>query len=164
MGHGIESRVINTTSITTCMGHVGERFLVPDPERFRRFRAYPDSKLAVLMFTAELARRLRGRTITANAVDPGVVDTGMITMGRWYDPLTDLLFRPFIKSPARGASSAIMLATTDRYAHVTGSLFRGGHPVKLPAEARDLPACRALWEETLHFVQGKLRRPWDEFS
>ncbi|WP_065220082.1 MULTISPECIES: SDR family oxidoreductase [Butyricimonas] len=162
MGYDTESRIINTTSITTFMGHVGTHFLVPDPERFHRFRVYPDSKLAVLMFTTELARRLHGRTITVNAVDPGVVNTGMLTMGRWFDPLTDLLFRPFVKSPARGASSAIMLATTDRYAHVTGGLFRRGHPVKLPAETRDVAACRALWEETLHFVQEKLCRPWGE--
>lgn len=84
------------------MGEVGDHFFETDSEHYRRFKAYPDSKLAVLMFTTELARRVHGRSIVVNAVDPGVVNTGMITMHRWYDPLADIFFRPFIKSPERG--------------------------------------------------------------
>lgn len=153
MGQEVESRIINTTSLTSRWGHVGEDFFTPDAETYRRFRAYPDSKLAVLMFTAELARRLKKRPITVNAVDPGVVNTGMITMGQWFDPLTDILFRPFIKSPERGAVAAITLATTERYSGVTGILFRGRRPVTIPPVASDAAACRALWERTAELVR-----------
>ena len=66
-------------------------------QRYERFRSYGSSKLALLLFTLELARRTAGR-IGVYPADPGVVDTGMITMHRWFDPLTDLLFRPLIKT------------------------------------------------------------------
>lgn len=102
MGLREKSRIINTSSLTSKMGRVDDKFFKLDPEHYRRFKAYPNSKLALLMFTIELARRLEGRRVTVNVVDPGVVNTGMITMHRWYDPLADLFFRPFIKSPERG--------------------------------------------------------------
>ena len=119
MGRTEKARVINTSSVTYKLGEVGDHFFELVPEHYRRFKAYPDSKLAILMFTTELARRLQGRAITVNAVDPGVVNTGMITMHKWYDPLADIFFRPFIKSPERGAMTAILLATSDRYVNVS---------------------------------------------
>lgn len=90
MGKTGKTRIINTSSVTCKMGEVGDHFFKLDPEHYRRFKAYPNSKLAILMFTAELARRVQGRAITVNAVDPGVVNTGMITMHKWYDPLADV--------------------------------------------------------------------------
>ena len=161
-----KSRIINTSSVTCKMGKVGDHFFALDPEHYRRFKAYPDSKLAILMFTTELARRLQGRAITVNAVDPGVVNTGMITMHRWYDPLADIFFRPFIKSPERGAMTAIFLATSDRYANVSGGFFKNKRQVGLPQTALDVEACRKLWLQTEQFVaelvRSKLRKGENE--
>ena len=78
MGRTGKARIINTSSVTCKMGEVGDRFFELDSEHYRRFKAYPDSKLAVLMFTTELARRLHGRSIVVNAVDPGVVNLSLI--------------------------------------------------------------------------------------
>lgn len=153
MGRREESRIINTSSVTCKMGRVDEAFFKLDPAHYRRFKAYPNSKLALLMFTLELARRLEGRRITVNAVDPGVVNTGMITMHRWYDPLTDFFFRPFIKSPERGASTALLLATSERYAGVTGGFFRGKRQIEYPKVALDREACRNLWLQTERLLQ-----------
>ncbi|WP_228423347.1 SDR family oxidoreductase [Butyricimonas faecalis] len=157
MGRSGRSRIINTSSVTCKMGKVGDHFFALDPEHYRRFKAYPDSKLAILMFTTELARRLQGRAITVNAVDPGVVNTGMITMHRWYDPLADIFFRPFIKSPERGAMTAILLATSDRYANVSGGFFKSKRQVGLPQSALDVEACRKLWSQTEQFVAELVR-------
>lgn len=152
MGKRGVSRIINTSSITCWMGKVGDQFLTPDPKHYRRFKAYPNSKLAILMFTVELARRLRETSITVNAVDPGVVNTGMITMHRWYDPLADVFFRPFIKSPKEGAKTAIFLATSDQCVNVSGGFFRNMHQVKLPKVALDFDECRKLWTQTEQIV------------
>ncbi len=157
MGRTGKARIINTSSITCKMGEVGDRFFEPDSEHYRRFKAYPDSKLAVLMFTTELARRVHGRSIVVNAVDPGVVNTGMITMHRWYDPLADIFFRPFIKSPERGAMTAIFLATSDQYMNVSGGFFRNKRQVKLPKAALDVDACRNLWSQTEQLVTKIVR-------
>ena len=154
MGRGGKARVINTSSVTCKMGEVGDHFFKLDLEHYRRFMAYPDSKFAILMFTTELARRLQGRAITVNAVDPGVVNTGMITMHKWYDPLADIFFRPFIKSPERGAMTAILLATSDRYVNVSGGFFRNKRQVGLPKTALDVEACRKLWFQTEQLVAG----------
>ena len=154
MGRTGKARIINTSSVTCKMGEVGDRFFKLDPEHYRRFKAYPNSKLAILMFTTELARRVQGRAITVNAVDPGVVNTGMITMHKWYDPLADIFFRPFIKSPERGAMTAILLATSDQYVNISGGFFRNKHQVGLPEVALDVEACQNLWLQTEQFVAG----------
>lgn len=81
------SRIVNTVSCTYRIGRVGKDLLQPDPHRFRRFSSYGSSKLALLLFTLELASRMARRGIRVNAADPGVVDTGMLTMAagsiRW---------------------------------------------------------------------------------
>ena len=61
------------------------------------------------MFTINLAARIRERGIVVNAADPGVVSTNIITMHMWFDPLTDIFFRPFIRTPKQGAATAIHL-------------------------------------------------------
>ena len=154
MGRTGKARIINTSSVTCKMGEVGDHFFELDPEHYRRFKAYPNSKLAILMFTMELARRVQGHAITVNAVDPGVVNTGMITMHKWYDPLADIFFRPFIKSPERGAMTAILLATSDQYVNISGGFFRNKHQVGLPEAALDVEACQNLWLQTEQFVAG----------
>lgn len=47
-----------------------------------------------MLFTIELSERLREKGITVNAADPGIVSTDIITMHQWFDPLTDIFFRP----------------------------------------------------------------------
>jgi len=89
-----------------------------------------------------------------NAVDPGVVNTGMITMHKWYDPLADIFFRPFIKSPEQGAMTAILLATSDQYVNVSGGFFRNKRQVGLPEAALDAEACQKLWLRTEQLVAG----------
>ena len=151
MGKTGKTRIINTSSVTCKMGEIGDHFFELDPEHYRRFKAYPNSKLAILMFTAELARRVQGRAITVNAVDPGVVNTGM---HKWYDPLADVFFRPFIKSPERGAMTAILLATSDRYVNVSGGFFRNKRQVGVPKAVLDAEACQKLWLQTEQLVAG----------
>ena len=108
------SRIVNTLSCTYRIGRVDDRLLEPDPERYARFRAYGTSKLALLLFSLELRERVARQGIGVFAADPGIVDTNMITMHRWFDPIADLLFRPLIKTPEQGAETALQLACGKR--------------------------------------------------
>lgn len=101
-----KSTIVNTISITRRMAEINKNIFVADKNKFRQLGTYSESKLALLYYTAQLANR-KYNNFLINATDPGIVDSNMITMGRWYDPLADIFFRPFIKSPAEGAKPAI---------------------------------------------------------
>ena len=75
-------------------------------------RAYNASKLANVMFTYELARRLEGTRVTANALHPGVTNTSFSAEdpARAFAPLVAIM-RPFMRSPERGADTVVYLAT-----------------------------------------------------
>jgi len=140
-------RIINTTSITHKIGRVGEEFLTPNPESYQRFSAYPNSKLAVLLFTLELNKRLARRGITAYAVDPGIVNTDMITMHQWFDPLSNLFFRPFIKSAKKGAATAVHLAAAGS-ALLHDTLYANCRPRKIAQGIITHPYREKLWSKT----------------
>jgi len=141
-------RVINTVSCTYRLGCVDESFFTSQATMYRRFKTYAASKLALLLFTLELADRLQGLPIGVNAVDPGVVNTGMITMNQWFDPLADLFFRPFIQSPEQGAATAIWLATASEIATCSGKLFRACKEKNIPPRFTFPEKQHWLWEQT----------------
>lgn len=135
-----------TVSCTYRLGKTGPDFFRTEEKLYKRFGTYGSSKLALLHFTASLAERLHTTRIRVRAVDPGVVDTGMITMQRWFDPLADLLFRPFIKRPRAGAVPTLC-AVADPSPR-SGVLYRGRRCMPLPRQATDPQRCEALWRET----------------
>lgn len=100
-------RVVFTTSITRLMP-------VRKGARFHQLRTYGASKRAITDWARQLctesdkARREGMEPATTyNCADPGVVDTGMIRMQRWYDRLADRFFRPLIRTPRQGAIPAL---------------------------------------------------------
>ena len=109
MGEG--SRVVNMVSCTYAIGRLDfpDFFLRGKKGAFWRIPIYSNTKLALTLFTIELARRVKECGIVVNAADPGIVSTNIITMHMWFDPLTDILFRPFIRTPRQGAATAVSL-------------------------------------------------------
>jgi retinol dehydrogenase 14 len=109
-------------------------------------RAYHQSKLANVLFTYELARRLRGSTVTANAVHPGVVSTsfGAEDPGRTQRLLVPVL-RPFMKSAERGATTSIHVASARQLQEVTGCYFTNSKPRASSARSRDPQVAARLW-------------------
>ena len=97
-------KIINTVSVTINWWPLDE-----DDRKFGSLKNYGRSKLSLALFTIMLNRKMlkQHSGIRAVAADPGVVNTKMITMHKWYDSLADKLFRPFTKSPARGAKAII---------------------------------------------------------
>ena len=110
------------------------------------WRSYANSKLANILFTRELARRLKGTGVTANCAHPGVVRTGF---GREGSPLLRLavtIGRPFLLSPERGASTIVYLATSADVASATGGYYVKSQLREPSRAARDAATAQRLWQ------------------
>ncbi len=151
------SRIVMTTSLTRYIGKIDTSFFVDTPTSYKRFKAYSRSKLALTLYTARLAQELRPRGIVVNAADPGVVDTDMITMHSWIDPLANLFFRPFISSPHEGATSAICAATLPDSGEVSGEIFRKERHSPIPGSLKDSQQASWLWDETKKIVANRCK-------
>ncbi len=110
-------------------------------QKYSGLRAYSQSKLANLLFNRELARRLGGTGVTANAVHPGVIGTRLLFTG--FGPLR--LLRPFLKTPDRGARTSVYLASAPAVERLTGLYFIDLEPARPSPAARDDGAARRLW-------------------
>ena len=140
------ARVVTVSSGAQAMGRIdfddlqGER-------SYSGARAYNQSKLANVMFTYELARRLQANLVTANALHPGVVRTSFGAedpggVQRMFVPF----MRPFMKAPARGAATSIHLASAPDLEQVTGRYFAGSKPRRSSTRSYDEAAAARLWQ------------------
>jgi NAD(P)-dependent dehydrogenase (short-subunit alcohol dehydrogenase family) len=116
-------------------------------------RAYNQSKLANVLFSYELARRLRRSAVTANAVHPGVVSTafGAEDPGRTQRLLVPLL-RPFMKSAAQGAATSIHVASAPELLGVSGLYFANSHPRRSSERSYDQAVAAQLWQVSSELV------------
>ena len=139
------ARVVTVTSDA----HSAARLDLSDPNLehgWDSWRSYANSKLANILFTRELARRLDGTGVTANCAHPGVVRTGF---GRESRPLLKLgitIARPFMLSPERGADTIVYLASSPDVAGQTGGYYVKRQRREPSAAARDDTVARELWE------------------
>jgi NAD(P)-dependent dehydrogenase (short-subunit alcohol dehydrogenase family) len=153
-------RVITVTSDahTAASLDLGDPNLVND---WSSWRSYSNSKLANILFTRELARRLGGTKVTANCAHPGVVRTGF---GRDAAPLMRLgiaIARPFFLSPARGAETIVYLASSPDVAGQTGGYYVKRRRRDPSAAARDDAAARKLWQVSEELTGLTPARPAD---
>ena len=116
-------------------------------------RAYNQSKLADVLFSYELARRLPGTAVTANALHPGVVRTafGAEDPGAVQRLLVPFL-RPFMKAPAEGAATTTHLASAPELARVTGRYFADSKPRRSSEGSYDEAAAARLWQVSAALV------------
>ncbi|NLB01984.1 MAG: SDR family NAD(P)-dependent oxidoreductase [Bacteroidales bacterium] len=155
------SLIINTTSCSYRINRLHKNMFKPGSGvGFMRIFNYARSKRAILMYSLELADRLAGQGIRVLVVDPGIVSTKMITMKRWFDPLTDALFRPLIKRPEQGADTAVFLCMEaqnpeSEYATVSGFCFKNCKIMCLSAKIRDKESRKELCDWTLETIQGR---------
>lgn len=119
-------------------------------------RAYGLTKLLLILHTQELARRLDGTAVTANALCPGLVNTNLIGAQATVRRVSDALARtPLINTPHQGAQMSIKLATDPSLAHTTGEFFTSTPGARLipPVGARkDAELQRRLWDATERWV------------
>lgn len=137
-----DARIVNMVSLSCRYARVDEASLRPSEKEFSQLGTYARSKLALLHFSQELARR--HPALRVNVADPGIVNSEMIRLGRWFDPLTDVIFRPFCNSPAKGAVPALAALEADG----SGRYFVGRRSQEIPARYRDPALEKRLWEAT----------------
>ncbi len=114
-------------------------------------RVYGRSKLANLLFSNELARRLDGTGVTSNALHPGAVSTRLGQNNASGKLLTNLL-KPFFKTPEQGAATSVHVATAPELANVSGEYFMNERLAKASAAARDAQSARRLWDVSLELT------------
>jgi NAD(P)-dependent dehydrogenase (short-subunit alcohol dehydrogenase family) len=107
--------------------------------------SYRTSKLLNILFVRELARRLQGKGITANAADPGLVRTNLGRYATGGRHMLRTLTRPMQVSPDRGAATPVYLATSGDVAEATGGYYAGGHLVEVSDLAKNTKLARRLW-------------------
>jgi len=142
---GAPSRIINVSS----GAHSGSQLDFADLQGERSYdgnRAYSQSKLANILFTYELARRLRGTGVTANCLHPGVIATRLLADYLGVPAAGGALARTFGAKPEKGAETIVYLASSQEVEGVTGKYFVNKRPVTSSRESYDEAAARRLWE------------------
>ena len=150
--HSAPARVVTVASNAQALGRIdfddlqGER-------SYSGARAYNQSKLANVLFTYELARRLAGTGVTANALHPGVVSTsfGAEDPGR-VQRLFVPFMRPFMKTPAEGAATSIHVASAPELEQVTGCYFANSSAKRSSERSYDEATAARLWQVSTDLV------------
>ena len=116
------------------------------------FPLYCASKGGLVAYMKNAATRLASTGITVNAADPGVVSTELIRMQKFFDPITDICFRPFIRTPLQGAQTAIHLLLDEDKAAQTGTFNRSNHIHPVGDKFLHHRKMQQLWDETEKIV------------
>ena len=150
--------IVNMVSLTYRVGNLDfpDFFQRGRKGSFWRIPIYSNSKLALTLFTFDLAERLKDKGITVNAADPGIVSTDIIRMHNFIDPLTDIFFRPFIRTPRQGADTAIRLLLDEDKATQTGTFNRSGRIIDVGDKFAHHKQMHELWEKTDAIVRKYL--------
>ena len=143
--------IVNTVSVTRGVSKLDEHFFDLDKKRFSQLGTYGKAKYALFLSSLTLSEKIKNGSV--NLTDPGVVDSNMISMHRWFDPLADVLFRPFCKSPEKGAIPAVnaLLQPISNSQQPTArnvKLFSGNISKVIPQKHYDNPLRKWLWEES----------------
>jgi len=136
------SRVVNVASTAHKYGKLDISGW-PTGRNYSSFGAYANSKLANVLFTYELARRLKGSGVTANCLHPGGVGTNLF---RGLPAFMQTLIKLVTISPERGARTSIFLASSPEVEGVTGKYFARSKQQRSSEASRDEEAANILWE------------------
>lgn len=157
MGEG--SRIVNMASLTYWMGRLDfpEFFTRGRRKGFHRIHIYCNTKLAITLFSFQLARLLKDRGIMVNAADPWMVSTNIIRMHiPVVDFLADIFFRPVIYTPRKGADTAIRLLLDEDKAGQTGTYNRSNRILDVGEKYFHHRQMQELWDRTEEIVRKYL--------
>ena len=146
------ARIVTVSSNSQAAGKLDFTDLQGE-RRYSGQQAYSQSKLANVMFTYELARRLGGTGVTATVLHPGVVRTAFAAEDP--SPLAKVMItvsRPFLRTPAQGAATSIYLASASEVEGVTGQYFAHRRPTTSSKASYDTTAAARLWDTSARLV------------
>ncbi len=143
--------IVNTVSVTRGVSRLDKHFFDLDKKRFSQLGTYGKAKYALFLSSLTLSENIKNGRV--NLTDPGVVDSNMISMHRWFDPLADVLFRPFCKSPEKGAIPAVNallqpIANSQQSTAYSVKLFSGNRSKVISQKHYDNPLREWLWKES----------------
>ncbi len=144
----IRDGVLNMVSLSCEAARFDRDLFVPDSKHFSQLGSYSSSKLALMFFSISLGRRC---ALRINVADPGIVNTEMIRLHRWFDPLTDVIFRPFCNSPEKGAAPAVRALLDFGSAAGSGLIYKGRH-------CRDIPSRYCGRTEDIEWLRAETAR------
>jgi NAD(P)-dependent dehydrogenase (short-subunit alcohol dehydrogenase family) len=139
------ARIVNVASDS----HRGQKLDFNDLQlqnSFSVIKAYGRSKLANVLFTYELARRLDGSSVTVNALHPGTVATRIWQKGGPLNPLISVIMRGFTLPVEKGSQTPVYLASSPEVEGVTGKFFTNCKAVRSDPASYDEGSARRLWE------------------
>jgi NAD(P)-dependent dehydrogenase (short-subunit alcohol dehydrogenase family) len=139
------ARIVNVSSTSHRSAHIDFDDL-EGRHQYRGMAAYGRSKLVLLLFTYELARRLQGTQVTVNALHPGFVATRIGQNNGWPFKLASPLLKLIARSPEEGAQTSIYLATSPEVEGVSGQYFVDARAVPSAPTSYDKTAAQRLWE------------------
>jgi len=135
------ARIINVASATHTWSHLNFDDL-QSKQNYEAWTVYSQTKLALVLFTYELARRLKGTNVTANCLHPGIIDTNIGSLTHVDHPISSKSFKKLRK----GAETSIYLSTSPEVENVTGKYFIGKNPVKSSTESYNESFAQRLWQ------------------
>jgi NAD(P)-dependent dehydrogenase (short-subunit alcohol dehydrogenase family) len=139
------ARVVTTASIAHASGRIDFDDLHGERD-WSMMSAYSNSKLANVLFTRELARRVPREEVAANCLHPGAVGTRLGGGAGRLRALAWTVARPFLRSPAKGAGTIVYLAVESEGGGVTGGYFADERLARSASRAQDDETARRLWE------------------
>ncbi|GCE07045.1 SDR family oxidoreductase [Dictyobacter aurantiacus] len=143
------ARIVNVSSTAHKMGKIDFNDLQSE-KSYRPMGVYGSAKLALILFTYQLAHRLEGTGVTVNALHPGVVGTSF-----FGDGLLGKLGKLVMLSPEKGAQTTIYLATSPDVANVSGKYFDKSKAVPSSKASYDEQAGLRLWQITEQLIEQK---------
>ena len=139
------ARIVNVSSEAHRWGAIRFDDLMGE-RTYDGWKAYAQSKLANVLFTYELARRLQGTGVTANCLHPGLVGTDFAKAGPTTIRILSRLARPFLRSPAKGAATSVYLSSAPEVATVSGQYFTNRRARRSSKASYDRAVGAKLWE------------------
>jgi NAD(P)-dependent dehydrogenase (short-subunit alcohol dehydrogenase family) len=139
------SRIVNVASGEQRNGTIDFDDLQGE-KGYKGAKAYSQSKLATVLFTYELARRLEGTGVSANCLHPGVVGTNLGSGVSGVFGFTVRALRPLMKSPEKGAQTSVYLASSPEVEGVSGRYFAKKAEARSSDASYDERLARRLWE------------------
>lgn len=147
------ARIVNVSSDAHRRGSINFDDLQHE-KSYSGFPVYSDSKLANVLFTYELARRLNGSSVTTNALHPGFVNTNFgSTMSSIPAFFIGIISRLFAISPEKGAETITYLAASPEVEGVTGKYFVKNKATRSSSESYDEAVAKRLWEVSEQLVR-----------
>jgi NAD(P)-dependent dehydrogenase (short-subunit alcohol dehydrogenase family) len=154
---GAPSRIVHVSSAANRSGGMDFGNLQFERGGYSLLKAYSRSKLANVMFSNELARRLAGRRVTSNCLHPGAVATNIWSHTSWYVRPVVSVLKMFMLSPARGAEHITYLASSPDVEGETGGYYENNRRVPPSPLGLDQALAGRLWEVSMQLAQPFLQ-------